>query len=60
MELIRANLERLVYDKSILTEEIIRERYEASIDPEFIAGAPEGKGGKMSQTIEMARLIFYN
>jgi 4,5:9,10-diseco-3-hydroxy-5,9,17-trioxoandrosta-1(10),2-diene-4-oate hydrolase len=52
MELIRANLERLVYDKSILTEEIIRERYEASIDPEFMAGAPEGKGGQMGSTIE--------
>jgi 2-hydroxy-6-oxonona-2,4-dienedioate hydrolase/4,5:9,10-diseco-3-hydroxy-5,9,17-trioxoandrosta-1(10),2-diene-4-oate hydrolase len=35
-----------------LTEDIIRERYEASVDPEFMAGAPEGKGGQTGPTIE--------
>lgn len=52
MERIRANLERLVYDPSILTEDVVRERYEASIDPAFMAKAPEGKGGAPGQTLE--------
>jgi 2-hydroxy-6-oxonona-2,4-dienedioate hydrolase/4,5:9,10-diseco-3-hydroxy-5,9,17-trioxoandrosta-1(10),2-diene-4-oate hydrolase len=52
MERIRANLERIVYDKTLITEEIVRERYEASIDPAFMAQAPEGKGGSPGSTIE--------
>lgn len=52
MERMRANLERLVYDPSILTDDVVRERFEASIDPEFMANAPEGKGGKPGQTLE--------
>lgn len=52
MERMRAYLERLVYDKSILTEEVVRERYEASIDPDFMAQAPEGHGGKLGATLE--------
>ncbi len=48
----RANLENLVYDKSILTDEVVRERYEASIAPEFMVQAPEGKGGNPGQTLE--------
>jgi 2-hydroxy-6-oxonona-2,4-dienedioate hydrolase/4,5:9,10-diseco-3-hydroxy-5,9,17-trioxoandrosta-1(10),2-diene-4-oate hydrolase len=52
MERIRANLEQLVYDKTILTEEVIRERYEASIDPEFMDQAPEGRGGEAGQALE--------
>jgi 2-hydroxy-6-oxonona-2,4-dienedioate hydrolase/4,5:9,10-diseco-3-hydroxy-5,9,17-trioxoandrosta-1(10),2-diene-4-oate hydrolase len=52
MERIRANLERIVYDKTLITEEIVRERYEASIDLAFMAQAPEGKGGSPGSTIE--------
>lgn len=52
MERIRANLERIVYDKTLITEEIVRERYEASIDPAFMTQAPEGKGGSPGGTIE--------
>jgi 4,5:9,10-diseco-3-hydroxy-5,9,17-trioxoandrosta-1(10),2-diene-4-oate hydrolase len=52
MARMRANLERLVYDPAILTDEVVRERYEASIDPEFMAKAPEGKGGTPGQTLE--------
>lgn len=52
MERIRANLERIVYDKTLITDEIVRERYEASIDPAFMAQAPEGKGGNPGGTIE--------
>lgn len=52
MERMRANLEALVYDKTILTEEVVRERYEASIEPEFMNQAPEGKGGAAGQTLE--------
>jgi len=52
MERMRANLEQLVYDKTIITEEVIRERYEASIEPEFMNQAPEGHGGKSMQMLE--------
>lgn len=52
MERMRANLERLVFDPSVLTDDVVRERYEASIAPEFMAGAPEGKGGSPGGTIE--------
>lgn len=48
----RANLERLVYDPGVLTEDVVRERYEASIDPAFMSQAPEGKGGAAGGTIE--------
>ena len=48
----RENLERLVYDKTLLTEEVVRERYEASIDPEFMSQAPEGRGGTPGQALE--------
>lgn len=52
LERMRANLERLLYDASILTEEVVRERYEASIEPEFMSKAPEGRGGAAGQTLE--------
>jgi len=52
LERMRANLERLVYDPSILTEEVVQERYQASIDPEFMQKAPEGRGGASGNTIE--------
>lgn len=44
-EKMRAYLEHIVHDKSLITDEILRERYEASVDPEFMARAPEGRGG---------------
>lgn len=52
MERMRANLERLVYDRTLITDDIVRERYEASIDPAFMAKSPEGKGGTPGQTLE--------
>jgi 4,5:9,10-diseco-3-hydroxy-5,9,17-trioxoandrosta-1(10),2-diene-4-oate hydrolase len=45
MEKMRTYLEGMLYNKALLTEDVVRERYEASIDPEFMAKAPEGKGG---------------
>lgn len=48
----KANLDRLVYDKALITDEILRERYEASVAPEFMANAPEGKGGAPGLTLE--------
>lgn len=45
LEKMRAYLEGMLYDKSLLTEDVVRERYEASIDPDFMATAPEGKSG---------------
>ena len=52
MERMRANLELLVHDPAVLTEDVVRERYEASIDPEFMEKAPEGKGGAGGSNIE--------
>lgn len=42
-EKMRTYLEQLIYDHSLITDEIIRERYEASVDPDFIDQAPEGR-----------------
>jgi len=52
LERMRAALENLVYDKSIISDEVLRERYEESIVPEFMNQAPEGHGGKPGQTLE--------
>ena len=52
LERIRANLERTVFNAALISDEIVQERYEASIDPEFMASAPEGKGGSPGQTLE--------
>jgi 2-hydroxy-6-oxonona-2,4-dienedioate hydrolase/4,5:9,10-diseco-3-hydroxy-5,9,17-trioxoandrosta-1(10),2-diene-4-oate hydrolase len=41
----RKYLEVMVYDKSLITEELITERYEASIDPQIVAQATEGRAG---------------
>lgn len=42
-EKMRVYLEQLIYDKELITEEVIQERYLASIDPEFLKNAPEGR-----------------
>lgn len=34
---------QLVFDPSLVTDEVVRERYEASVDPEFMVQAPEGR-----------------
>lgn len=43
LEKMRAYLEQLVYDQSLITTEIINERYQASIAADFIGQAPEGR-----------------
>lgn len=40
----RTYLETIMYDPKQVTEELIMERYEASIEPEFMVQAPEGRG----------------
>ena len=52
LEKMRQVVRRVVFDPSLLTEDIIQERYEASIDPAFMAKAPEGRGGTPGQTLE--------
>lgn len=44
LERMRAYLEMAIYDHSLITDELVRERYEASVEPEFAARPPEGKG----------------
>jgi len=43
LEKMHAYLSQLLYDPSLITEEVLRERYEASIEPEFMTKAPEGR-----------------
>jgi len=45
-ERMRAYLDSMAYDPTCITDEIVDERYEASIQPEFMAKAPEGHGVK--------------
>ena len=40
----RAYLELMMYDSAAVTDDLVRERYEASIEPEFMTRAPEGHG----------------
>lgn len=42
-EKMRTYLQQLVYDQSLVTEEVIRERYEASVAEDFLHQAPEGR-----------------
>ncbi|MGX7722878.1 alpha/beta fold hydrolase [Rhodococcus sp. 5G237] len=42
----REYLEDIVYDHGLITDEIVWERYEASVDPEFMQKAPEGRSDK--------------
>ena len=43
LDTMRDYLEMIVFDHSLITDELVEERYAASMDPEFIANAPEGK-----------------
>lgn len=44
LDRMRKYLEMLVYDTSTVTDEIVQERYDASVDPAFMVQAPEGRG----------------
>jgi 4,5:9,10-diseco-3-hydroxy-5,9,17-trioxoandrosta-1(10),2-diene-4-oate hydrolase len=50
-EKMRAYLEMIMFDHSLITDELIDERYQASIDPAFMVQAPEGRPGS-SPTVE--------
>lgn len=43
VEKMKHYLETIMYDHALITPELIQERYTASIDPEFMATAPEGR-----------------
>jgi 2-hydroxy-6-oxonona-2,4-dienedioate hydrolase/4,5:9,10-diseco-3-hydroxy-5,9,17-trioxoandrosta-1(10),2-diene-4-oate hydrolase len=43
-EKMRAYLEMMMADRSLVTDELVEERYRASVDPEFMESAPEGHG----------------
>ncbi|MDP3175637.1 MAG: alpha/beta hydrolase, partial [Phenylobacterium sp.] len=43
----RRYLEMMMFDHAMITDELIEERYQASIDPAFMAGAPEGRPGSV-------------
>ncbi|MGX7722663.1 alpha/beta fold hydrolase [Rhodococcus sp. 5G237] len=43
VEKMRAYLEQLLYDPTLITDDVLLERYEASVEPEFMVQAPEGR-----------------
>ena len=43
-EKLKAFIQLLIYDSSTLTEQLLEERYQASIDPEVVANPPLGRG----------------
>ena len=51
LETMRDYLEMIVFDRSLITDEIVEERYAASMDPEFIAHAPEGKATAVHEPV---------
>ncbi|WP_091737279.1 alpha/beta fold hydrolase [Phenylobacterium immobile] len=44
----RRYLETIMYDASLITEDLVMERYAASIDPAFMSQAPEGRPGSVA------------
>lgn len=40
----RSYLEMMMFDTSSITDDLVEERYRASIEPEFMTSAPEGRG----------------
>lgn len=57
-EKMRAYIEVLMYDRSKVTDEVVRDRYEASIQPEFMVQAPEGRGEVVNEQMwgELGRI----
>ncbi|QEE62496.1 alpha/beta fold hydrolase [Salinibacterium sp. dk2585] len=43
-EKMRNYLSVMMYDQALITDDVVQDRYQASIDPEFMAKAPEGRG----------------
>jgi 4,5:9,10-diseco-3-hydroxy-5,9,17-trioxoandrosta-1(10),2-diene-4-oate hydrolase len=43
-ERMKAYMDMMVFDPDCITDDIVDERYEASVQPEFMAKAPEGHG----------------
>jgi len=52
IEKMRRYLEMMMYDKNMITDDVIQERYEASVQPEFMVQAPEGRGAGNQQVTE--------
>jgi 2-hydroxy-6-oxonona-2,4-dienedioate hydrolase/4,5:9,10-diseco-3-hydroxy-5,9,17-trioxoandrosta-1(10),2-diene-4-oate hydrolase len=48
VEKMRRYLETIMFDHSQVTDELIDERYQASIDPAFMVQAPEGRPGSIA------------
>jgi len=42
-EKMRDYLRQLVHDPAVTTDDVVRERYDASVEPEFMVQAPEGR-----------------
>jgi 2-hydroxy-6-oxonona-2,4-dienedioate hydrolase/4,5:9,10-diseco-3-hydroxy-5,9,17-trioxoandrosta-1(10),2-diene-4-oate hydrolase len=52
LDKMRRYIEMMMYDKSLITDDVVQERYEASIQPEFMVQAPEGRGAANQQVTE--------
>lgn len=52
-EKMRAYLDQLIYNKELITDELVDERYQASVDPEFLENVANGKAGKGATAREL-------
>jgi 4,5:9,10-diseco-3-hydroxy-5,9,17-trioxoandrosta-1(10),2-diene-4-oate hydrolase len=52
-EKMRAYLDQLIHNKALITDDVIEERYQASIDPEFLDNVARGRAGKGSTVREL-------
>jgi 4,5:9,10-diseco-3-hydroxy-5,9,17-trioxoandrosta-1(10),2-diene-4-oate hydrolase len=57
LEKMRTLLSRMVYDQSKLTDEMVLERYQASIDPETIRVNSDGHWARQSLEAELERCV---
>ncbi len=48
----RAYLELMMYDRSLITDDIVQERFDASVEARFMARAPEGQPRKTPDVVE--------
>lgn len=48
LEKMRRYLEMIIFDHGLITDELVQERYDASVDPAFRAQAPEGRPGSIA------------
>jgi len=52
-EKMRAYLDQLIHDKKLITDELVEDRYQASIEPTVLANTMQGRAGKGATTRDL-------